>query len=75
VFEGIRVPSFVLTSTLFINRYKKETRAIGQLLQKTMMSKYGPDKIEEHYKEFDTICDATQERQDAIHILVDEYVG
>ena len=53
--------------------YKKETRAIGQLLQKTMMKKYGPDKVEEHYKEFDTICDATQERQDAIHSLVENY--
>ncbi|GMI58530.1 hypothetical protein ScalyP_jg1721 [Parmales sp. scaly parma] len=53
--------------------YKKETRAIGQLLQKTMMSKFGPDKVDEHYKEFDTICDATQERQDAIHELVENH--
>ena len=40
--------------------YKKETRAIGQLLQKTMMKKYGPVDSKEHYMEFDTICDATQ---------------
>jgi len=51
--------------------YKKETRAIGQLLQKTMMEKYGPVDADKHYMEFDTICDATQERQDAIHELVD----
>merc|ERR1719261_19769 len=51
--------------------YKKETRAIGQLLQKTMMSKYGPDLINDHYYEFDTICDATQERQDAVTELVE----
>jgi len=44
--------------------YKKETRAIGQLLQKTMMKKFGPHKAAEHYYEFDTICDATQ-----VHLL------
>mmetsp|Transcript_51613 Transcript_51613/g.144270 ORF Transcript_51613/g.144270 Transcript_51613/m.144270 type:complete len:265 (-) Transcript_51613:292-1086(-) len=51
--------------------YKKETRAIGQLLQRTIMAKYGPDKINEHYFEFDTICDATQTRQDAVSELCD----
>jgi len=49
--------------------YKKETRAIGQMLQKTMMKKFGPDLINEHYYEFDTICDATQVRQDAVDEL------
>jgi len=52
--------------------YKRETRAIGQMLQKTMMQKFGPDKVNEHYMEFDTICDATQERQDAIHELIED---
>jgi 4-hydroxy-3-methylbut-2-en-1-yl diphosphate reductase len=42
--------------------YKKETRAIGQLLQKAMMKKYGPADSKNHYMEFDTICDATQVR-------------
>ena len=49
--------------------YKKETRAIGQLLQKTIMKKFGPDLINDHYYEFDTICDATQVRQDAVDEL------
>lgn len=49
--------------------YKKETRSIGQLLQKTIMKKFGPDLINEHYYEFDTICDATQVRQDAVDEL------
>jgi 4-hydroxy-3-methylbut-2-en-1-yl diphosphate reductase len=40
--------------------YKKETRGIGQLLQMTMMKKYGPVELGKHYIEFDTICDATQ---------------
>mmetsp|Transcript_10992 Transcript_10992/g.17711 ORF Transcript_10992/g.17711 Transcript_10992/m.17711 type:complete len:241 (+) Transcript_10992:238-960(+) len=52
--------------------YKKETRAIGQMLQKTMMQKYGPEELNKHYMEFDTICDATQERQDAIHELAED---
>nr|AYV97154.1 hydroxymethylbutenyl diphosphate reductase [Haslea ostrearia] len=51
--------------------YKKETRAIGQLLQKAMMKKFGPVDAKSHYMEFDTICDATQERQDAVHELVE----
>jgi 4-hydroxy-3-methylbut-2-enyl diphosphate reductase len=51
--------------------YKKETRAIGQLLQKAMITKYGPVDASSHYMEFDTICDATQERQDAVHELVE----
>lgn len=51
--------------------YKKETRAIGQLFQKTMMKKYGPVEAKDRYMEFDTICDATQERQDAVHELVE----
>jgi 4-hydroxy-3-methylbut-2-enyl diphosphate reductase len=51
--------------------YKKETRAIGQMFQKTMMEKFGPVNAETHYMEFDTICDATQERQDAVHEMVE----
>ena len=43
--------------------YKKETRAIGQLLQKAMMKKHGPQNVQAHYMEFDTICDATQVRR------------
>ena len=43
--------------------YKKETKAIGQLLQKAMMKKFGPAEVNRHYAEFDTICDATQVRR------------
>lgn len=51
--------------------YRKETRAIGQLFQKTMMKKFGPVDAKDHYLEFDTICDATQERQDAVSEIVE----
>ncbi|CAM9416773.1 unnamed protein product [Chrysoparadoxa australica] len=52
--------------------YKRETRAIGKLFEKALLEKYGPVEIAEHYMAFDTICDATQERQDAILELVED---
>ncbi len=51
--------------------YKRETKAIGRKLEVAMLKKYGPEKLAEHYAEFDTICDATQERQDAITDIVE----
>ena len=48
---------------------KDETEAIGKLLEKTMMTKYGPAKLNDHFMVMDTICDATQERQDAVYDL------
>ena len=31
-----------------------------------MNLRFGPEKLNEHFMALDTICDATQERQDAI---------
>lgn len=55
--------------------YKKETKAIGQLFQKTMMKKFGPSKVDEHYYEFDTICDATQVSYYGALYIESEVVG
>ncbi|MEM9805678.1 MAG: 4-hydroxy-3-methylbut-2-enyl diphosphate reductase [Cyanobacteria bacterium P01_D01_bin.56] len=50
---------------------KGETEQIGKLLEHTMLKKYGPQALNDHFSSFNTICDATQERQDAMFELVD----
>ncbi len=51
---------------------KSETEAIGKLFEQTMIKKYNPTELNEHFMSFNTICDATQERQDAMLELVEE---
>lgn len=51
---------------------KSETEQIGKLFERTMLKKYGPAALNEHFMSFNTICDATQERQDAMLDLVKE---
>ncbi|MFM7406183.1 MAG: 4-hydroxy-3-methylbut-2-enyl diphosphate reductase [Cuspidothrix sp.] len=53
---------------------KGETEQIGKMLERTMMQKYGPAELNQHFQNFNTICDATQERQDAMLELVEEDV-
>ncbi|HEY9866763.1 MAG TPA: 4-hydroxy-3-methylbut-2-enyl diphosphate reductase [Candidatus Obscuribacterales bacterium] len=51
---------------------KSETEQIGKLLEHTMIKKYGPDQLNDHFQSFNTICDATQERQDAMIDILDQ---
>jgi 4-hydroxy-3-methylbut-2-enyl diphosphate reductase len=51
---------------------KRETEEIGRLFERTMLQRYGPTHLQDHFVAFNTICDATQERQDAMFSLVDE---
>ncbi len=51
---------------------KSETEQLGKLFERTMMRKYGPERLNQHFQSFNTICDATQERQDAMFQLVEE---
>lgn len=52
---------------------KGETEQIAKLFETTMLRKYGPGELDEHFlSPGDTICDATQERQDAMFALIQE---
>ena len=51
-----------LLSCARTGRLRDETLAIGKMLEKTMMEKYGPPELQQHYMVMDTICDATQAR-------------
>lgn len=51
---------------------KSDTEKIGKLFEHTMMKKYGPAELNQHFQSFNTICDATQERQDAMLDLVEQ---
>jgi 4-hydroxy-3-methylbut-2-enyl diphosphate reductase len=51
---------------------KGDTEKIGKIFEQTMMQKYGPVELNQHFQSFNTICDATQERQDAMLELVED---
>eukprot|EP00928_Gymnodinium_smaydae_P052922 TRINITY_DN37043_c0_g1_i1.p1 TRINITY_DN37043_c0_g1~~TRINITY_DN37043_c0_g1_i1.p1 ORF type:complete len:637 (+),score=187.29 TRINITY_DN37043_c0_g1_i1:65-1912(+) len=50
---------------------KGETDLIGRLFERVMIRKFGPQSVNDHYISFNTICDATQERQDAMYKMFD----
>ena len=50
---------------------KGETEFIGKMFEKCMLKKYGPTELKKHFNVVDTICDATQVRQDAMYKLVE----
>ncbi len=49
---------------------KGETLALGKLLESTMMTKYGPAELSQHFMVMDTICDATQVGKAANHSCI-----
>jgi 4-hydroxy-3-methylbut-2-enyl diphosphate reductase len=51
---------------------KGETEQIGKMFEHAMLRKFGPLTINEHFLSFNTICDATQERQDAMYKILEE---
>lgn len=55
--------------------FKGETEQIGKMFEHTMMKKYGPLELNNHFQSFNTICDATQERQDAMLSLVEQQLN
>src|SRR2546426_12039125 len=49
-----------------------ESLAIAAELRKSMAKRYGEAALPEHFRTFDTICSATQDRQDAVLRLIAE---
>jgi len=47
-----------------------ESLAIGEMLQSAMLDRWGAEALGAHFKAFDTICSATQDRQDAVVTLL-----
>ena len=49
-----------------------ESLAIGEMFRDAIRDRYGEDALTSHFRAFDTICSATQERQDAVIALLNE---
>lgn len=49
-----------------------ESLAIGEMFRQAMADRYGAEALPHHFRAFDTICSATQERQDAVVTLLDQ---
>jgi 4-hydroxy-3-methylbut-2-en-1-yl diphosphate reductase len=48
-----------------------ESLEIGEMLKAAMTDRYGVAALDRHFQAFDTICSATQDRQDAVVALLD----
>jgi 4-hydroxy-3-methylbut-2-enyl diphosphate reductase len=48
-----------------------ETLTVQETLRRAMIDRYGADDLESRFRAFDTICSATQERQDAVLEMLD----
>lgn len=48
-----------------------ESLEIAEMFRAAMVQRYGAPAVDDHYRAFDTICSATQERQDAVLSLLD----
>jgi 4-hydroxy-3-methylbut-2-en-1-yl diphosphate reductase len=50
-----------------------ESLEIGEMFRSAMAARYGDAALPAHFRAFDTICSATQERQDAVLALLDQH--
>ena len=49
-----------------------ESLEVGEMLKQAMRGRYGDEALPERFRAFDTICSATQDRQDAVKALLNE---
>lgn len=52
-----------------------ESLYIGQMFRQALMGRYGETEIDRRFRSFDTICSATQDRQDAMKELIQNSIG
>jgi 4-hydroxy-3-methylbut-2-enyl diphosphate reductase len=50
-----------------------ESAAIGEMFREALAARFGDAALPDRFRAFDTICSATQDRQDAILALLDEH--
>jgi len=50
--------------------YANQFIAASNLIRQAMHDRYGEEELDDHFLELDTICSATQERQDALQFLL-----
>src|SRR5207245_1873518 len=50
-----------------------ESLEIGEMIRQAMTDRYGEAELTAHYQAFDTICSATQDRQDAVVALLRDH--
>ena len=50
-----------------------ESLEIGEMIGAAMRDRYGEAAVKDHFRAFDTICSATQERQDAVVALLEQH--
>ena len=50
-----------------------ESLEVGEMFRQALEDRYGACALAEHYRAFDTICSATQDRQDAVVALLKEH--
>ena len=50
-----------------------ESMEIEKMFRDAMRDRYGDEAVAQHFRAFDTICSATQERQDAVVSLLDSH--
>jgi 4-hydroxy-3-methylbut-2-enyl diphosphate reductase len=48
-----------------------ESLEIGEMLKEAMLARHGSARLTAHFQAFDTICSATQDRQDAVVALLE----
>ncbi len=51
-----------------------ETMAVAAEFRRAFVARYGEGEVAEHFRAFDTLCSATQERQDAVRSLLEDRV-